>query len=182
MVWDRRGLPGVCPRRKRHVKSTYASSTPVTDGEVVSSDFFGSQGRGTPTISMARAALDAGSRAALTLAPTICRITNGAQLARRSSIAIWSSCNATSRRARSSWAWTARPGQNGLADANGDEICRPGHADHLSRRRRQIARGIWFTNAANFHPGIRSVCPAKSSGGSAAAPRLPRPLPSTQAT
>ena len=40
--WDRIAYEGV-PKEKRHIKSTYASSTPATDGEVVVA-FFGSQG------------------------------------------------------------------------------------------------------------------------------------------
>jgi outer membrane protein assembly factor BamB len=42
LMWDRLAYEGT-PREKRHVKSTYASSTPATDGEVVVA-FFGSQG------------------------------------------------------------------------------------------------------------------------------------------
>ena len=42
ILWDRVAHNGV-PREKRHVKSTYASSTPVTDGNHVVA-FFGSQG------------------------------------------------------------------------------------------------------------------------------------------
>ncbi len=41
-VWERTAHEGV-PRQKRHIKSTYASSTPATDGRVVVA-FFGSQG------------------------------------------------------------------------------------------------------------------------------------------
>lgn len=42
IVWERIAYEG-SPKEKRHVKSTYASSTPATDGEVVVA-FFGSQG------------------------------------------------------------------------------------------------------------------------------------------
>ena len=42
VLWDRVAYEGV-PKEKRHIKSTYASSTPATDGEVVVA-FFGSQG------------------------------------------------------------------------------------------------------------------------------------------
>jgi outer membrane protein assembly factor BamB len=42
LLWDRLVYEGV-PKEKRHIKSTYASSTPATDGEVVVA-FFGSQG------------------------------------------------------------------------------------------------------------------------------------------
>jgi len=42
VLWDRLADEGV-PKEKRHIKSTYASSTPATDGEVVVA-FFGSQG------------------------------------------------------------------------------------------------------------------------------------------
>lgn len=42
IVWERVAYEGE-PREKRHIKSTYASSTPATDGEVVVA-FFGSQG------------------------------------------------------------------------------------------------------------------------------------------
>jgi outer membrane protein assembly factor BamB len=42
ILWDRIAYEGV-PKEKRHMKSTYASSTPVTDGKVVVA-FFGSQG------------------------------------------------------------------------------------------------------------------------------------------
>jgi outer membrane protein assembly factor BamB len=42
IVWDRTAFEGV-PREKRHVKSTYANSTPATDGKHVVA-FFGSQG------------------------------------------------------------------------------------------------------------------------------------------
>jgi outer membrane protein assembly factor BamB len=42
LLWDRLAYEGV-PKEKRHIKSTYASSTPATDGEVVVA-FFGSQG------------------------------------------------------------------------------------------------------------------------------------------
>jgi outer membrane protein assembly factor BamB len=42
IVWERVAYQGV-PKEKRHVKSTYANATPVTDGEVVVA-FFGSQG------------------------------------------------------------------------------------------------------------------------------------------
>lgn len=42
VVWERVAYEGE-PREKRHIKSTYASSTPATDGEVVVA-FFGSQG------------------------------------------------------------------------------------------------------------------------------------------
>jgi len=40
--WERTAYEGA-PKEKRHIKSTYASSTPATDGEVVVA-FFGSQG------------------------------------------------------------------------------------------------------------------------------------------
>jgi outer membrane protein assembly factor BamB len=42
IVWDRVAHEGV-PRNKRHIKSTYASATPVTDGRVVVA-WFGSEG------------------------------------------------------------------------------------------------------------------------------------------
>jgi outer membrane protein assembly factor BamB len=42
LMWARLAYEGV-PKEKRHIKSTYASSTPTTDGEVVVA-FFGSQG------------------------------------------------------------------------------------------------------------------------------------------
>jgi outer membrane protein assembly factor BamB len=42
LLWTRTAYEGV-PKEKRHIKSTYASSTPVTDGKVVVA-FFGSQG------------------------------------------------------------------------------------------------------------------------------------------
>jgi outer membrane protein assembly factor BamB len=42
VVWERIAFEGV-PKQKRHMKSTYASSTPVTDGKRVIA-FFGSQG------------------------------------------------------------------------------------------------------------------------------------------
>ena len=42
VMWERIAYEGV-PKQKRHVKSTYASSTPVTDGRYVVA-FFGSQG------------------------------------------------------------------------------------------------------------------------------------------
>lgn len=42
IVWDRTAYEGV-PKEKRHIKSTYASSTPATDGKVVVA-YFGSQG------------------------------------------------------------------------------------------------------------------------------------------
>ncbi len=42
LVWDRTVYEGV-PKEKRHVKSTYASSTPATDGRHLVA-FFGSQG------------------------------------------------------------------------------------------------------------------------------------------
>jgi outer membrane protein assembly factor BamB len=42
VVWEQLAYEGV-PREKRHVKSTYASSTPATDGRYVVA-FFGSQG------------------------------------------------------------------------------------------------------------------------------------------
>ena len=42
IVWERTAFEGV-PIDKRHIKSTYASSTPVTDGRYVIA-FFGSQG------------------------------------------------------------------------------------------------------------------------------------------
>jgi outer membrane protein assembly factor BamB len=42
LLWERTAFEGA-PKQKRHVKSTYASSTPATDGEVVIA-FFGSQG------------------------------------------------------------------------------------------------------------------------------------------
>jgi outer membrane protein assembly factor BamB len=41
-VWEKTAYEGV-PKDKRHIKTTYASSTPVTDGRVVVA-FFGSQG------------------------------------------------------------------------------------------------------------------------------------------
>jgi outer membrane protein assembly factor BamB len=41
-VWETTAFDGV-PREKRHIKSTYASSTPVTDGRYVAA-FFASQG------------------------------------------------------------------------------------------------------------------------------------------
>ncbi len=41
-VWERTAHEGV-PREKRHIKSTYASATPATDGRYVVA-FFGSQG------------------------------------------------------------------------------------------------------------------------------------------
>ena len=42
VLWERTAYQGV-PKEKRHIKSTYASATPVTDGRVVVA-FFGSQG------------------------------------------------------------------------------------------------------------------------------------------
>ena len=42
ILWDRIAYQGV-PKEKRHMKATYANSTPVTDGKVVVA-FFGSQG------------------------------------------------------------------------------------------------------------------------------------------
>jgi outer membrane protein assembly factor BamB len=42
ILWTRTAYEGI-PKEKRHIKSTYASSTPVTDGKVVVA-FFGSQG------------------------------------------------------------------------------------------------------------------------------------------
>jgi outer membrane protein assembly factor BamB len=42
IVWERVAFEGE-PREKRHIKSTYASSTPVTDGRIVVA-WFGSQG------------------------------------------------------------------------------------------------------------------------------------------
>jgi outer membrane protein assembly factor BamB len=42
ILWERVAYQGV-PREKRHMKSTYASSTPVTDGRIVVA-WFGSQG------------------------------------------------------------------------------------------------------------------------------------------
>jgi outer membrane protein assembly factor BamB len=41
-IWERTAFEGV-PKEKRHIKSTYASSTPVTDGRIVVA-YFGSQG------------------------------------------------------------------------------------------------------------------------------------------
>ncbi|HSE96641.1 MAG TPA: PQQ-binding-like beta-propeller repeat protein, partial [Blastocatellia bacterium] len=42
IIWERTAYEGV-PKEKRHIKSTYASSTPATDGRYVAA-FFGSQG------------------------------------------------------------------------------------------------------------------------------------------
>jgi outer membrane protein assembly factor BamB len=42
VLWERTAYQGV-PKEKRHIKSTYANSTPATDGRVVVA-FFGSQG------------------------------------------------------------------------------------------------------------------------------------------
>ena len=42
LLWTRTAYEGV-PKEKRHIKSTYASSSPVTDGRVVVA-LFGSQG------------------------------------------------------------------------------------------------------------------------------------------
>ena len=42
ILWDRTAYEGV-PRDKRHIKNTYASSTPATDGRYVAA-FFGSEG------------------------------------------------------------------------------------------------------------------------------------------
>jgi outer membrane protein assembly factor BamB len=42
VLWERAAFEGV-PREKRHIKSTYASSTPATDGRIVVA-WFGSQG------------------------------------------------------------------------------------------------------------------------------------------
>jgi len=42
ILWDRTAYEGV-PKEKRHMKATYANSTPATDGKVVVA-FFGSQG------------------------------------------------------------------------------------------------------------------------------------------
>jgi outer membrane protein assembly factor BamB/putative NIF3 family GTP cyclohydrolase 1 type 2 len=42
LLWDRLAYEGT-PKEKRHIKSTYASATPATDGKVVVA-FFGSQG------------------------------------------------------------------------------------------------------------------------------------------
>jgi outer membrane protein assembly factor BamB len=42
LLWDRLAYEGT-PKEKRHIKSTYASSTPATDGQVVVA-YFGSQG------------------------------------------------------------------------------------------------------------------------------------------
>jgi outer membrane protein assembly factor BamB len=41
-LWERTAFEGE-PKEKRHIKSTYASSTPATDGQVIAA-FFGSQG------------------------------------------------------------------------------------------------------------------------------------------
>jgi outer membrane protein assembly factor BamB len=42
VLWERTAYKGV-PKEKRHIKSTYASATPATDGRIVVT-FFGSQG------------------------------------------------------------------------------------------------------------------------------------------
>jgi len=42
ILWDRTATEGI-PKDKRHIKSTYANSTPVTNGEYVIA-FFGSEG------------------------------------------------------------------------------------------------------------------------------------------
>jgi outer membrane protein assembly factor BamB len=42
ILWDRTAYEGT-PKEKRHMKATYANSTPATDGKVVIA-FFGSQG------------------------------------------------------------------------------------------------------------------------------------------
>ena len=42
ILWDRTAYEGA-PKEKRHIKSTYASSTPATDGKIVVA-YFGSQG------------------------------------------------------------------------------------------------------------------------------------------
>src|SRR5262249_57199830 len=42
ILWERVAYEGA-PREKRHIKSTYASSTPATDGRIVVA-WFGSQG------------------------------------------------------------------------------------------------------------------------------------------
>src|SRR5437867_10142547 len=42
IAWERTAYEGT-PKEKRHIKATYANSTPATDGEVVVA-FFGSQG------------------------------------------------------------------------------------------------------------------------------------------
>ncbi|NKB90455.1 MAG: PQQ-binding-like beta-propeller repeat protein [Acidobacteria bacterium] len=48
MIWERIAYEGV-PNEKRHIKSTYASATPVTDGRVVVASF-GSQGTHAYTV------------------------------------------------------------------------------------------------------------------------------------
>ena len=42
VVWERTAYEGV-PKEKRHIKATFANSTPATDGRIVVA-FFGSQG------------------------------------------------------------------------------------------------------------------------------------------
>jgi len=65
VVWQRTAYEGV-PRQKRHIKSTYASATPATNGEVVVA-FFGSMGLyafdmdGTPRWSRDLGHIDAGA-------------------------------------------------------------------------------------------------------------------------
>lgn len=64
-AWERVAFEGE-PREKRHIKSTYASATPVTDGKVVVA-FFGSQGLhafsvdGTPLWSKDLGRMDVGA-------------------------------------------------------------------------------------------------------------------------
>ena len=105
VIWDRIAYEGV-PKEKRHMKATYANSTPATDGKIVVA-FFGSQG--LYAYDLAGKQLWNAIWASSTWARTICRNTSGARPVRRSWTATKSSCSAISRRARSWKRSTATP-------------------------------------------------------------------------
>ena len=77
-VWERIAYAGV-PKEKRHIKSTYANSTPATDGAVVVA-FFGSQG--LYAYDMKGELLWKQDLGPSTPAPTTSRATSGARPAR----------------------------------------------------------------------------------------------------
>ena len=97
--WERVAREGP-PVGKRHIKSTYASATPATDGRIVVAPF-GSQG--VYAYDVKGTSCGRSISGTSTSAPTTSRRSSGDRPARRSSGTVSSSCRSTRRRIRSCW-------------------------------------------------------------------------------
>ena len=165
-LWERVADEGA-PRNKRHIKSTYASATPATDGRIVVASF-GSQGvhaydveRQLPVEGRPRPARHRRLRHS--------DVTSGDRRARRSSGTASSSCSATRRRTRSCSRSKAETGET-VWKTPREELPSWGTPTVAITPVRPAARD----QRVEFHPRLRSARRARSCGGSAAARRSPR--------